>query len=281
MDFTERYGPWALIAGASTGIGAALSHEAASRGLNVVMMARGEERLRAAADDVADAHGVETRVVVADLADPDIGHVVADATADLEIGTFVHNAAVAVPGWFLDVPIDDDLLSIRVNCDSVVILTKLLGAPMRERGRGAIALVTSMGGTQGAVNFGTYNAAKAYQWVLAESLWAECAEYGIDALTILVGATKSENFLSFQATLDPELCGRADSPDPLDRARNRLINDVGTRRGCPRVVLADHRRTRDLLASRRRVCLSHRVEAVPRRGRQRVDRSAEHLDPQA
>ena len=54
-----------------------------------------------------------------------------------------------------------------------MILTKLLGAPMRDRGRGAIALVTSMGGTQGAVNFGTYNAAKAYQWVLAESLWAE------------------------------------------------------------------------------------------------------------
>jgi len=224
MDFRERYGPWALIAGASMGIGAALSHEAARRGLDVVMMARGEERLRATADEVASAHGVETRPLVADLADPAIGEVVAGAVDGLEVGLFVHNATVAIPGRFLDVPLDDDLLCVRVNCDSVLALTKVLGPPMRDRGRGAIALVTSMGGTAGAVNFGSYNATKAFQWILAETLWAELAEDGVDALTIVVGATTSDNFLAFQATLDPELCGRADSPDPLDRARNRLVN---------------------------------------------------------
>jgi uncharacterized protein len=224
MNFRERYGPWALIAGASMGIGAALSHEAARRGLNVLMMARGEEKLRATADEVASAHGVETRALVADLADPAIGDVVAGAVGDREVGLFVHNATVAIPGRFLDVPLDDDLLAVRVNCDSVLALTKVLGAPMRDRGRGAIALVTSMGGTAGAVNFGSYNATKAFQWILAETLWAELAEDGVDALTIVVGATTSENFLAFQATLDPELCGRAGSPDPLDRARNRLVN---------------------------------------------------------
>ena len=224
MEFAEKYGPWALVAGASMGIGAALSHEAARRGLNVVMMARGEERLRAMADEVAGAHGVETRPLVADLGDPAIGDVVGDAVADLEIGLFVHNATVAIPGWFLDVPIEDQLLSNRVNCDSVIVLTNVLGRPMRDRGRGGIALVSSMGGTAGAVNFGSYNAAKAFQWILAETLWAELAQSGVDAHTILVGATTSENYLAFQATLDPELCGRADSPDPLDRARNRLVN---------------------------------------------------------
>jgi NAD(P)-dependent dehydrogenase (short-subunit alcohol dehydrogenase family) len=122
------------------------------------------------------------------------------------------------------VPLDDDLLCVRVNCDSVLALTKVLGAPMRDRGRGAIALVSSMGGTAGATNFGSYNATKAFQWILAETLWAELADDGVDALTILVGATSSENYLAFQATLDPELCGRADSPDPLDRARHRLVD---------------------------------------------------------
>ena len=224
MEFREKYGPWALVAGASMGIGAALSHEAARRGLNVVMMARSEDRLRAMADEVASAHGVETRPLVADLGDPAIGEVVAAAIDGLEVGLFVHNATVAIPGWFLDVPVEDQLLSNRVNCDSVVVLTNLLARPMRDRGRGGIGLVSSMGGTAGAVNFGTYNAAKAYQWILAETLWAELGQSGVDAVTILVGATTSENYLAFQATLDPDLCGRADSPDPLDRARNRLVN---------------------------------------------------------
>jgi short-subunit dehydrogenase len=224
MEFREKYGPWALIAGASMGIGAALSHEAARRGLNVVMMARGEEKLLAAADAVASTHGVQTRPLVADLGDPAIGDAVASAVDDIEVGLFVHNATVAIPGWFLDVPVEDQLLSVRVNCDSVLILTNLLGRPMRDRGRGGIALISSLGGTAGAVNFGTYNAAKAYQWILAETLWAELGESGVDAATVLVGPTTSDNYLAFQATLDPELCGRADSPDPLDRARNRLVN---------------------------------------------------------
>ena len=224
MDFRERYGPWALVAGASMGIGAALSNDAARRGLNVVMLARSEARLRDAAAAVSSTHGVETRAVAADLADASIGDIVAAATDDLDVGLFVYNATVAPPGRFLDVPLDDHLLSVTVNCTTPVVLTNLLGPPMCDRGRGAIALVSSMGGTQGSVNFGTYNAGKAFEWVLAETLWAELRESGVDATTILVGPTTSENYLAFQATLDPELCGRADSNSPLDRARNRLVN---------------------------------------------------------
>ena len=80
MSFHEQYGPWALVAGASMGIGAALSHEAAARGLNVVMLARGREQLERTADDVRTTYGVETRTLpadLADLADSSIGQVVA------------------------------------------------------------------------------------------------------------------------------------------------------------------------------------------------------------
>ena len=222
-EFSDRYGPWAFVAGASMGIGAALSNEAAQRGLNVVMLARGAEQLEAAAAEVRDRHGVETRVLAADLADPGIGEVVADATDDLDIGVFVYNATVAPAGRFVDVPLDVQLLSVAVNCAAPVILCHHFAPRLVARGRGGIALVSSMGGTQGAVNFGTYGAGKAFEWILAETLWAELGDDGVDVTNIFVGPTSSPNYNAFQETLDPELCGRPDTDDPLDRARARLM----------------------------------------------------------
>ena len=220
--FSDRYGPWALIAGASMGIGRAFSHEAARRGLNVVMLARGEELLRQTAAEVSEEHGVETRPVVADLADPAIGTVLGAATDDLEIGLFVYNAAIAMHGRFLDVPLDDQLASVAVNCATPVILCNLFGRPMVARGRGGIVMVSSNGGIAGAINFGTYNAGKAFEWILAETLWAELGERGVDVTTIMVGPTSSPNYQAFQDTLDPALTGNRDSDQPLDRARARL-----------------------------------------------------------
>ncbi len=84
-------------------------------------------------------------------------------------------------------------------------------------------MISSMGGTQGAVNFSTYNAGKAFEWILTESLWTELGDRGVDATCVLVGATSSLNYDSFKETLDPELCNRTDTDDPLDRARSRLM----------------------------------------------------------
>jgi uncharacterized protein len=221
--FAEKYGPWAFVAGASTGIGAALSHEAARRGLNVLMMARGAARLDEAARSVRRAHGAEVRTLAADLADPDIASSVEEAVAGLEVGLFVYNAAVAPAGRFLDVDLGKHLLSVTVNCATPVVLCHLLGRPMVERGRGGIALVSSNGAIAGAVNFSTYNAGKAFEWILAETLWTEFGESGVDVTAILVGATASPNYLAFAETLDPELCGRPDTDDALDRARSRLM----------------------------------------------------------
>ena len=222
-DFWKQYGPWAVVAGASMGIGAALSHEAARRGLNVVMLARGKELLDEKAAEVAAEHGVETRTIAADLAAPDIGDVVAGATADLDIGLFVYNAAVAPNGRFIDADLDLHLLSVDVNCRTPVILCHHFGNRLARRGRGGIVMISSLGGIQGAVNFGTYNAGKAFEWILAESLWTELADHGVDAVNVFVGATSSPNYNSFQETLDPELCNRTDTDSPLDRARSRLM----------------------------------------------------------
>jgi short-subunit dehydrogenase len=224
MAFKDTYGPWALIAGASMGIGAAFSHEAAARGLNVVMLARGADQLERTASEVRDRHGAEVRTLRADLADPEIGHVAAAATDDLEIGLFVYNATIAPAGRFVEVPLDVQLASVAVNCATPTILCNLLAPKMIDRGRGGIGVVSSMGGTQGAVNFGTYGAGKAYEWILSETLWAELGDHGVHVNNIFVGATSSPNYNAFQATLDPELCGKGDTDDPLDRARWRLMH---------------------------------------------------------
>lgn len=224
MTFVETYGPWALVAGASMGIGAAFSHEAAARGLRVVMVARGAETLERTAAEVRHRHGVEVRTLATDLADPDIGATVAAAVDDLEIGLFVYNAAVAPNGRFIDTPLAIQLASVAVNCATPVVLCNLLAPQMVARGRGGIGLVSSNGGTQGAVNFGTYGAGKAFEWILGETLWTELGDHGVDVTTIMVGPTSSPNYDAFKATLDPELCARRDSEDVLDRARARLMD---------------------------------------------------------
>ena len=175
------------------------------------------------------------RTIAADLASPDIGEVVAGATSDLEVGLVVYNAAVGPNSRFVEGDLDLHLLSIDVNCRTPVVLCHHFGRRMVERGRGGIVMISSMGGTQGAVNFGTYNAGKAFEWILAETLWTELGDHGVDALNVFVGATSSPNYDSFRETLDPELCDRTDTDDPLDRARSRLMRPSHARGGGHRV----------------------------------------------
>jgi len=226
VSFKDKYGSWAFIAGASQGIGGAYSEEAAKRGLNVVLMARGKEALDAKAAEITATYGVETRTLAGDLAAPDVVDQVRTVTDDIEVGLFVYNAAMAPAGDFLDVPVEDHLRSILMNCTTPTALTHHFAAKMRERGRGGLALIGSMGGLEGSIHFSSYNAGKAFEWVLAETLWAELKPHGVDATCQLVGATNGANYRWFQETLDPELCKNHDSDDPLDVARWRLMNPV-------------------------------------------------------
>ena len=95
------------------------------------------------------------------------------ATDDLDVGLFVYNATIAMFGRFLDVPLEDQLASVAVDSATPIIFCNLFGKPMVERGRGGIVLVSSNGGIAGSINFGTYGAGKAFEWILAETLWTE------------------------------------------------------------------------------------------------------------
>jgi uncharacterized protein len=195
MEFSERYGPWALIAGASEGLGAAFADECAQRGCNVVLVARREALLDETAARLRDAHGIEARTVVADLGRADIGDVLSDATDGLDVGLFVYNAAFAPQGRFVDVPLDDHLRGVAMNVTTPTVLSHLFGRPMVDRGRGGIVLVSSGAAHAGMKVFTTYAAGKAYELILGEGLWDELREHGVDALAYVVGATATPTFV--------------------------------------------------------------------------------------
>ncbi|MEZ4292833.1 MAG: SDR family NAD(P)-dependent oxidoreductase [Myxococcota bacterium] len=121
IDLTERYGPWAVVAGASTGLGAAFAEELARRGMNVVLLARRATLLEETAAGLRERHGVSVRPVTVDLASPDLWSVVSAATDDLEIGMLVYNAMYDPTGRFLEVPLAEHLKAVAVNCAAPAI----------------------------------------------------------------------------------------------------------------------------------------------------------------
>lgn len=194
-SFHARYGPWALVAGGSLGMGAAYSRQLARQGLNVVLVAEAADPLESLAQSVAAEHRVETRALVVDLAAPDMLAQLTVATRDLEIGLLVYNAAHSVVGRFLDVSLDDKVRMLEVNCRGPLLLSHHYGARMAQRRRGGIILMSSLSGFQGHAMVGTYAATKAFDLVLGEALWAELGEAGVDVLAFCPGATRTPGFL--------------------------------------------------------------------------------------
>ena len=195
QTFVSRYGPWALVAGASEGLGEQFARQVAARGLNVILVARRGELLQALAKDIARASGVDVRTLALDLARPETLTEIERATADLEVGLMVYNAAVSVIGSFLEHPIEDYREELEVNCRRPLELAHLFARPMAKRGRGGILLMSSLAGTQGSPFIAHYGATKAWNTVMAEGLWGELREHGIDVLACRAGATRTPKYL--------------------------------------------------------------------------------------
>lgn len=222
----SKYGPWALVAGGSMGMGAEYAHQLAAQGLHVVVLADAACPPEPVAQEIAAAHGVQSRALVVDLAAPDAAEHIIAATADLEIGLLVYNAAHSVVGRFLDVSLADKLRMLDVNCRGPLQLCHHFGGRMATRRRGGIILVSSLSGFQGQAMVGMYAATKAFDLVLAESLWHELADHGVDVLAFCPGATRTPNFLASK----PRSAGRLSAPlmDPAETVREALAA-IGTR----------------------------------------------------
>jgi len=196
MSFTERYGPWAVIAGASAGLGEAFARALAGRGLHLVLIARRAEALATLAADLHRAHGVEVRTLALDLGSPELHARVAAACAGLEVGLLVYNAAHSVIGPFVERPLAEQLAVLDVNCRGPLVLAHLFGGAMARRGRGGLLIMGSMAGGQGGPALVTYAASKAFDGVLAEGLWDELGRRGVDVLCCRAGATRTRGFES-------------------------------------------------------------------------------------
>jgi short-subunit dehydrogenase len=232
----EFNGRWALVTGASAGIGAALARELAAHGAKLILTARRKERLETLAAELA-AQGTEARIVVADLNDPAAPELIYSATegAGLTVDILVNNAGLGQFGFFAQNNIDQELSQVRVNCEAVVSLTRLFIPRMVERRRGWVLVVASTASFQPVPYIATYAATKAFDRFFALGLAAEVARFGVKVTALCPGPTESEFVDVAHGTVRK---GRAMQPAPdvarlavaaLARGRRTVIPYFGGR----------------------------------------------------
>jgi len=216
MEFKDTYGPWALVAGASEGVGALYAEALAEKGLNVVLLARRQATLDEVAAGIRERTGVQTRTLAIDLAEAGAAGRVTEALADLEIGFLVYCAgADADYAALLDNPVSTAESLIHRNCTVLVQLCHAFAGPMVERGRGGIVIFGSGSGFAGVPKLATYGATKAFDMVFAEGLWAELRPQGVDVLGLILGETdtpalrRMRHHLGLAATADERPPGAA------------------------------------------------------------------------
>lgn len=188
----QRYGTWALVTGASSGIGQALARRLAADGLNLVVAARRLDRLEDLAAELRSANGVEVRTVRVDLSADDGVDLLEKAVADVDLGLVVANAGSAHPGSFLRVTVEEQLEVLRLNVTTPLEMAHRLGGRLVERGRGALILTGSTSAFAGTAMLANYAATKAFVGTLAEGLSREWAPVGVDVTVVHPGPTRTE-----------------------------------------------------------------------------------------
>jgi short-subunit dehydrogenase len=217
--FRQRYGPVAVVAGASEGLGAAFARALAARGLDLVLVARREGLLKELGERLTSLHGVSVRPVVCDLADAAFVDGIRDGVAGREVGLGVYNAAYAFVAPLLDRPLEDALRVVDVNVRGPLRFVHGLAPGMRARRRGGFILMSSLAGFQGAPKIGAYASSKAFNIVLGESLAAELRPEGIDVLVSCPGAIRTPNY---SQTTKKDAPGTLDAQIVADRTLDAL-----------------------------------------------------------
>ncbi len=216
MSFAERYGPWAVIAGASEGTGRAFARKIAANGVPSVLLARRREPLMALAGEIRAESGVECVTATVDLAAPDALDRIVAAVGPREVGLFVNNAGADTNGArFLDRGVEAWLQLARINVMTMLRCCHHFAGPMRARGRGGLLLVNSGACYGGASHMATYTASKAFMLCFGEGLWAELRQHGVDVLTLVLGQTDTPAFRKLLAEKGMPFPDKAASPDDV------------------------------------------------------------------
>ena len=200
-DFKSKYGPWAIVAGASEGLGAAFAEELAKQGLNLVLIARRLEKLVVLSNNLKNKYPIEIIVYSTDLADfEQTKQFVTGLEAD--IGLLVYNAAYAPIGYFENISEENLTRIVDVNIRTPLLLSKLVSNQMMEKARGGIVLMSSLAGTQGSPKIATYAASKAFNAIFAEGIWNEFRKHGIDVIASCAGAISTPGYKNAQNAKD-------------------------------------------------------------------------------
>jgi short-subunit dehydrogenase len=194
MNLKQKYGNTAMVAGASEGIGAAFSICLASEGMDLVLIARRLAPLQQFAHSLESQYKVNVTCMACDLSDTDAALKIEETLNGREINIFIYNAALSYLGPFLDNSAENHLQAARVNMLTPLNLVHFFGGKMVDKRKGAIVLMTSLAGLQGSGYLSVYASTKAFNRILAESLWYEWKNSGVDVIACCAGATATPGY---------------------------------------------------------------------------------------
>jgi short-subunit dehydrogenase len=216
--FRDRYGPWAIVAGASEGTGRSFARELAAHGVACLLIAN-QGPLEAVAAEIASESGVECVAARIDLSAPEAFEKILAATGPREVGLFIANAGADPHGSrFLDCSAEAWLELMHVNITTTVRCCHHFGSLMARRRRGGLLVVNSGACYGGAGRLAVYTASKAFQLNFCESLWSELRPLGVDVLTLVLGQTDTPAYHRLQQKKGQPSSPQLASPDAVARA---------------------------------------------------------------
>jgi short-subunit dehydrogenase len=187
----NRYGEWAIITGASSGIGLELATQLADAGFNLAINSRHLEKLQAVERNLKAKYKIEIKIVDADVSEMTGIDKLIHATEDLNVGLLINSAGYGTSGLFLDTSLHSEINMLRVNSEAVLSLTHHYSQKFKQKGRGGIIFLSSLMAFQGVPYSANYSATKAYIQTLAEALAVELKPFGIDVLAAAPGPVDS------------------------------------------------------------------------------------------
>ncbi len=215
MTHVQQYGKLALVAGASEGIGAAAAHYLASAGMDLIVVARKKETLEAFALLLTNTYKVKVECICCDLSDVDASTQIIKGVNGREVDVLFYNAALSYIGPFEKNSMANYTGMAYANMITPMNLVHVFGEQMLKKGKGALILMASLAGFQGSGFLAGYAATKAFNRVLAESLWYEWKGRGVDVIACCAGATATPNFIKTQPAKASFFAPRVQSPEEV------------------------------------------------------------------
>lgn len=220
----NKYGDWAIVTGASSGIGLELAKQLADAGFNLIINSRNEERLHKAEQSLKKA-GTLIKSVVADLSANEGVTEIIRASTGLTIGLLINNAGFGTSGLFVDSSLHAEINMLRLNCESVLALTHYFSRHFKEQGRGGIVFLSSLVAFQGVPYAANYAASKAFVQSFAEALAVEMEPFNVDIVAAAPGPVESgfghRADMQITNSISPEKIGA-----PILKALGRQTNVV-------------------------------------------------------